>query len=352
MANENSRNIESARGNPGESHVHRLVLGEVEVLRVVEWQGPFAPARTLVPRSSAEVWTDNADWLAPDHWDPATDRAVVALGTWVLRSGGRTVLVDTSVGEGRERPGMPGFHRRQGDYLGLLAGAGVRPQDVDVVVNTHVHADHVGGNTVAVEGGWAPAFPNARYLVPAADDFHFGPRNGYGNGVTEDDRLVYEDSIAPLHRAGQVVLWSDAHRIDDHLTLEPAPGHTPGSSVLRLASGDDRAVFVGDLLHSPVQILHPHWNSCFCLDPAQAAAGRRRILDRAAANRELVLPAHFGGPGAVQVHKRAGTFTLTPYPAATPGGGGAARNSVTARANSRHRAMPITTQPVGKDHSR
>ncbi|MEV6954632.1 MBL fold metallo-hydrolase [Streptomyces sp. NPDC051183] len=287
-----------------------IMLGDVEVIRVVEWQGEFAPARGLVPESGAEVWKGNEDWLAPDHWDADSDRAVMALQTWVLRSGGRTVLVDTGVGNGRERPGSPQFHHWQGDFLGALARAGVRPQDVDVVINTHVHGDHVGWNTTGVDGGWEPTFPNAQYLIPAADDFHFGPSNAYGNGVREDDRLIYEDSIAPVHRAGQAVLWDGAHRIDEHLTLESAPGHTPGSSVLRLTSGGDRAVFVGDLLHSPVQILTPACNSCFCMDAERAVASRRRILERAAAERELVIPAHFGGAGAVEVRQEGTGFTL------------------------------------------
>lgn len=287
-----------------------IVLGEVEVIRVVEWQGAFGPASGLVPESGPEVWKGNENWLAPDHWEPDGDRAVVALQTWVLRSGGRTVLVDTGVGNGRERPGSPRFHHWQGDFLGGLARVGVQPDDVDVVVNTHVHGDHVGWNTVGVDGGWEPAFPNAQYLIPAADDFHFGPDNAYGNGLREDDRLIYEDSIAPVHRAGQAVLWDGAHRIDEHLTLESAPGHTPGSSVLRLASGGDRAVFVGDLLHSPVQILEPSCNSCFCLDAEQAVASRRRILERAAAERELIIPAHFGGAGAVEVRQEGDGFAL------------------------------------------
>ncbi|MEU9418910.1 MBL fold metallo-hydrolase [Streptomyces sp. NPDC048272] len=287
-----------------------MVLGDVEVLRVVEWQGAFASAHDVVPASGTEVWEENAHWLAPDHWDPATDRVTVALQTWVLRSAGRTVLVDTGVGGGRERPGAPAFHHRQDDLLGALARAGVRPQDVDVVVNTHVHADHVGGNTVDAAGEWAPAFPNARYLVPAADDFHFGPDNAYARGLRADDRLIYEDSIAPLHRSGQAVLWEGSHRIDENLVLEPAPGHTPGSCVLRLASGRDRAVFVGDLLHSPVQILDPSWNSCFCMDAGQAATSRRRILEQAADRNELVVPAHFGGGGAVEVRRRGAGFTL------------------------------------------
>ncbi|MEV7419973.1 MBL fold metallo-hydrolase [Streptomyces sp. NPDC089919] len=291
-----------------------ITLGDVEVIRVVEWQGAFIPARGIVPDSAPETWQDNADWLAPDHWQPESDAAVVALQTWVLRSGGRTVLVDTGVGNGRERPGSPRFHHWQGDFLGPLAQAGIRPEDVDVVVNTHIHGDHVGWNTVDSDGRWVPTFPNATYLIPEADDFHFGPRNAYGRGLREDDRLIYEDSIAPVHQAGQAVLWEGAHRIDENLLLESAPGHTPGSSVLRLASGGDRAVFVGDLLHSPVQILRPDCNSCFCMDAGQAVASRRRILERAAAERELVVPAHFGGAGAVEVRREGPDFTLGRWP--------------------------------------
>lgn len=136
-----------------------IVLGDVEVIRVVEWQGAFASALDVVPDSGTEVWKDNADWLSPDHWDPGTDRVTVALQTWVLRSAGRTILVDTGVGSMRERPGAPAFHHRQDDFLGALAHAGVRPQDVDLVVNTHVHADHVGGNTVDAAGSGSRPSP-------------------------------------------------------------------------------------------------------------------------------------------------------------------------------------------------
>ncbi|MFF3843379.1 MBL fold metallo-hydrolase [Streptomyces sp. NPDC001930] len=302
-----------------QENAQRTVVGDVEVIRVVEWQGPFAAAGELVPSAGEETWKDNEDWLAPDHWDPESDRAVMALQTWVLRSGGRTILVDTGVGNGRERPGSPQFHHWQGDFLGLLERAGVRPEDVDVVVNTHLHADHVGWNTRAADdteghggggGEWVPTFPRAEYLVPAADDAHFGPDNAYGGGRSQSDRFVYEDSVAPLHRAGQVVLWDGVHRIDEHLTLESAPGHTPGSAVLRLASAGERAVFVGDLLHSPVQILDPAHNSCFCLDARGASASRRRILERAADERELVVPAHFGGSGVAEVRREGSGFGL------------------------------------------
>ncbi|MFJ1456683.1 MBL fold metallo-hydrolase [Nocardia sp. N2S4-5] len=283
-----------------------MVLGDVEIFRVVEWQGTLMPGPELLPGTTDRTWRENADWLAPEHWEPGTGLVVGAIQTWVLRSGGRTILVDTGVGNGRERPSRALFHRRQGDFLDRLTRAGVHPHEVDVVVNTHVHGDHVGWNTHDVDGEWTPTFPHAQYLIPAADDAYYGPAGGYAGGRRPDDRLLYEDSIAPIHRAGLAVRWDDSYRIDDNLILESAPGHTPGSSVLHLTSGADRAIFVGDLVHSPMQLLDPSRSSCLCVDPRQAAATRRRVLERAADQRQLVIPAHFAGPGAVEI-RRAGT---------------------------------------------
>ncbi|WP_067670379.1 MBL fold metallo-hydrolase [Nocardia miyunensis] len=287
-----------------------IVLGDVEIFRVIEWRGPLMPGPDLLPDTTERTWRDNAEWLAPDHWDPGTELTVAAVQTWVLRSGGRTILIDTGVGNDRERPSRELFNRRHTDFPDRLERAGVRPEEVDIVVNTHLHGDHVGWNTHDVHGEWAPAFPNARYLIPAADEAYFGPGNNYASGHRPDDRLLYEDSIAPVHRAGQSVLWEDSYRIDENLTLEPAPGHTPGSSVVRLASGADRAVFVGDMVHSPLQLLNPSCSSCLCLDPREAAITRRRVVERAADERELVIPAHLGGSGAVEVRRAGGGFVL------------------------------------------
>jgi glyoxylase-like metal-dependent hydrolase (beta-lactamase superfamily II) len=300
--------------------VQSIVLGDVEVIRAIEWYEPFLPTAEFLPDVAPEIWTHNADWLAPDHWQPDADRTVIALQTWILRSGGRTVLVDTGAGSDRDRPGMaPYFDRRVSNLLDVLAVAGIAPPDVDLVVNTHLHVDHVGGNTIDGGGQWVPAFPNAQYLIPAADDAHYGPDNTGGAGLQEVDRLIYEDSVAPIHQAGQAVLWDGVYRIDEHLTLESAPGHTPGASVLRLASGSDRAVFAGDILHSPVQIIDPCCNSASCYVPEQAAASRRRILERAADERELLIPAHFGGAGALEVRRSNGGFALGPWASFSPG---------------------------------
>ncbi|MGI6875997.1 MBL fold metallo-hydrolase [Amycolatopsis sp. 3B14] len=294
-----------------------FTIGAVEVTKVPEWTGEIAPARFIIPDSAPEIWRDNESWLAPDHWNPDTGAYRGAVQTWVLRSEGKTVLVDTGVGNGRDRPQIPLFDHLDTDFLDRLAAAGVRPDDVDVVVNTHIHYDHVGWNTLGGEQGWEATFPNATYLIPAVDARYFAPKNAGRRPAPRDDYerlrrkgslLVYADSIAPV--LGRATLWEDSYRVDGNLTLEAAPGHTPGSSVLRVRSGGDKAVFVGDILHSPVQILEPTCNSCFCEDREQAAATRRRLLEQAADEVEIVIPAHFAGAGAAEVKRDGNRFRI------------------------------------------
>ena len=229
--------------------------------------------------------------------------------TWLLRSEGRTILVDTGIGNDKARPAVPAWDHLLLDYLGNLQRAGVRPEDVDLVVNTHLHLDHVGWNTRLDDGTWVPTFPNATYLMPKADFEFWNPANNPNitGGVNEN---VFEDSIVPVHAAGQVRLWEGSHTIDANLCLEAAPGHTPGSSVLKLNSGSDQALFAGDLLHTPLQVMEPDHNSCFCEDPAGARATRRKLLGWAADTNALVLPAHFSGHSALEVTRDADTFAI------------------------------------------
>ncbi|MBZ6208324.1 MBL fold metallo-hydrolase [Streptomyces olivaceus] len=301
-----------------------ITLGDVEITRVIEWSGPIRTARFIVPDSDEETWRRNREWLEPDFWTPADDAYRCHIQTWVLRSEGKTILLDTGVGNGRERPQVPQFAGLQTDFLARLRAAGVAPEDVDLVVNTHIHYDHVGWNTESRDGEWVPTFPNATYLIPHADNLYFDPEGARRSRAPRDEhervrwegsKLVFNDSIAPIHRAGQAVLWEGAHRIDGNLRLEAAPGHTPGSSVVTLRSGTDRAVFVGDLVHSPVQVLEPRWNSCFCDDPQLAARTRASYLSRAAELRELVVPAHWPGHGAAEVRHEGDGFALTEWAA-------------------------------------
>ncbi|MFJ2755436.1 MBL fold metallo-hydrolase [Nocardioides sp. NPDC087217] len=289
--------------------MEQINLGDVTITRVWEYYGPVEMTPdTFFPEIPKEVWDDGASWLTPFFLDPETNIVNSAIQTWLLRSEGKTILVDTGVGNHKERPYSPVWSHLETDFLANLARAGVAPEDVDIVINTHLHVDHVGWNTYLDGRHWVPTFPNATYLM-SKDDFDFwNPENGHKPLLGRGNQNVFEDSVAPVHAAGQTQLWENNYQITADLRLDAAPGHTPGSSVLTLASGSDRAVFVGDLLHSPVQILEPDTNSCFCEDPAGARATRHKLLGWAADNNALVIPAHLGGHGAVEVVRDGSKF--------------------------------------------
>jgi len=184
------------------------------------------------------------------------------------------------------------------------------------VMCTHLHHDHVGWNTQLRDGSWVPTFPNARYVMPEADYRFFDPDNA-GNWPaprTESDaarqagwRIVWEDSVFPVR--DQVELWSDEHGLSESLRLRPAPGHTPGSSVLWLDAGKP-AVFVGDLTHCPIQLHRPADPCAFDEDFAAAAVTRKRVLTEAARRRASVIPAHYPGHDGATVVARGDAFMV------------------------------------------
>ena len=143
--------------------IKTIEIGAVTVTRVMEWEGLFAPGTELIPDSDDRFWESERALLAPDHWEPADRMVRACLQTFVLQSEGRTILVDTGAGNHKERPYLPVFGHLETDFLDRLAAAGFRPEDIDLVINTHVHVDHVGWNTYLHDREWVPTFPNARY---------------------------------------------------------------------------------------------------------------------------------------------------------------------------------------------
>ena len=281
----------------------RVELGTAALTRVVEWQVDELPV-TLFPQTPPSAWHELAVDYTPTFWDGELWR--IAIQTWVIEVDGLTVLVDTGVGNDRDRPAMPPIDHLNTNFLGALQRAGVAPEAVDVVVNTHVHSDHVGWNTKRDGDSWVPTFPNARYLIPEADYRFFHPDNAEAGPAA---RTVFEDSILPVDEAGQIELWSDDHQISETLRLRPAPGHTPGSSVLWLDAGRP-AVFVGDLTHSPLQLHRPSDPCAFDEDLEAAAATRKRVLTEATRRRAVVIPAHYPGHGGVTVVARGDSFMV------------------------------------------
>ncbi|WP_431039191.1 MBL fold metallo-hydrolase [Streptomyces sp. P6-2-1] len=265
------------------------------------------------PGSTPEEWHRHRELLSPHHWDPETDLTRAATQSWVLRSEGRTIVVDTGAGNDKYRPLQPIWSYLKTGYLANLAAVGIAPEDVDLVVNTHLHDDHVGWNTRLEGRDWVPTFPHATYLMPRADFAYWQPENLHRTMFGRGNQNVFEDSVEPVARAGLVELWDESYVIDAHLRLEAAPGHTPGASVIHLESGGDRAIFAGDLLHGAIQVREPHINSCFEEDEEAARASRARMFARAADTGALVLPAHVPGHGAFELRRTAGGFDIAAW---------------------------------------
>ncbi|MCE3284378.1 MAG: fold metallo-hydrolase [Steroidobacteraceae bacterium] len=289
-----------------------LRVGDVRVHHVEEWQGNFpmppsaffqgydeATFRAIVPDLTPAYYRDDADCL------------YAFLQSWVLQVDGLTVLYDTGAGNAKERPGIPLFGGLETPFLDRLAAAGFGPRDIDVVVCSHLHIDHVGWNTHLHEGRWLPTFPNARYLFSAIERDYWDPR-GPGPrptpGGAHVNTNVFEDSVQPLLDAGVATLVDGGHRVSESITLELGPGHTPGHLIMDVRSRGESALFVGDILHHPVQVHRPDWNSPFCEDQEQARRTRRRVLELAAEREALLVPAHFGGEHCCRVRRDADTF--------------------------------------------
>ena len=272
-----------------------LHLGDVTIDRLVETEGPGYEVDFFFPDATVEAFEDHAAWLSPHFWDREAKAYLRAVQSFVVRTPHHTVLVDACVGHMKQRPSTPHWHMQPSTWLDQLTSLGVRPEDVDYVMCTHLHADHVGWNTRLENGRWVPTFPNARYVFHKAEVEHWGSRPPSDGGMGTED-ACYEDSVLPVIKAGQADIVTNDFAIDDAFTLLPTPGHTPGHCCVNLRAGGHHAVLSGDVLHHPVQVALPEWNSRFCIDGDLSRATRRKFVDDHADTGALILAAHFASP--------------------------------------------------------
>jgi glyoxylase-like metal-dependent hydrolase (beta-lactamase superfamily II) len=259
-------------------------VGAVEIVSLLDATVlAGGPATDGFPGGAAEVWAE-ARRRHPSVFDG--DRWRLPVRCTLLRSGGRTILVDTGVGP-QSAPAFA-WSETRGGLPDELAAAGVAPADVEVVVITHVHDDHLGWNVV--EGSADPLFANARYLVHRAD------WELMSSSQDEEDREIFHTALAPLERANVIELSGERAALADGLLLVHAPGHTPGHQVVLVDSQGERAIVTGDLVNHPVQLLQPGVNGTTDLEPERAAATRGAFLDRIEREGRLVVPTHLPEP--------------------------------------------------------
>ncbi len=275
--------------------MNRWKIGEVSITRVIESEAPW-DGTLLLPEATAANVRKERDWLHPTFTDDA-GWLRMSIHAFVIESRGKRIVVDTCIGNDKERP-IPEWNRKQWPFLANLEQAGYPRESVDLVLCTHLHVDHVGWNTMLRGGTWVPTFPNATYLIGGTEwDFFSTAEEPFLKGPVDD-------SVRPVVAAGMSQLVDDAHRITDEVWLESTPGHTPGHFSVRISSRGEEAVITGDLMHHPILCRYPEWDNKFDYDGPRAKKTRRAFCERYADSGVLVLGTHFATPSAGRIRKQ------------------------------------------------
>ncbi len=278
-------------------------IGKAIVKRVEESLGPGAPPDVLFPEFDQGKFDPHKDWMIPNHLEAESGCLMISSASWYVETQSSKIIIDTCVGNCKDRPGYPPFANLETDYLANLKAAGIDREEIDYVLMTHLHIDHVGWNTTLEDGKWVPTFPNAKYVFSEIDLATWDPANG---PLPNDANLgVFEDSIQPVIDAGLALTWKEKLKLDPEVTAYLTPGHSPGHCAINLTSEGQTALFSGDIMHSPIQVIFPEWNSLFCEDRVLAEETRRKILAECAQKGYLLMPAHWGKPHAAYVKKNA-----------------------------------------------
>lgn len=277
-----------------------LRVGSVEIRRIVESEGAMMKLSWFfIDGASGASLPDDAveahrDWL--DRWALAADGTMVlSVQTLLVRTRRHLILVDTCSGTGPRGNG-PSDDLSTVPYFQKLRAAGVKPEDVDFVLCTHLHSDHIGWNTLKRDGRLVPTFPRAKYLFDRREWSFWSARKEADFGYEP-----VRDRVRPIVDAGNALLVDPPHEIDEEARIEPIYGHTPGQVALHISSGGREAVIAGDLMHHPIQCSEPGWDSKYSIDPKVSTATRRSFLERHAGSDTLVVPAHFPAPGAGRI---------------------------------------------------
>lgn len=275
--------------------VHRV--GEAVVTRIAE-TGFSLPPDVLYPDWDAASGMVLAQRFAPATFDAREGNVFLQTHLWVVDVFGMTVVIDTGIGNGKSRPFSKLFDALDNPVPERLQAAGIRREQVDHVLLTHLHVDHVGWNTHWRDGAWRPGFPNATYVFSQGELDYFARPEGAAR------RMVFEDSVLPVIEAKQARVIADAgEEIVPGIRFLPAPGHSSGHMAIEITSQGQTMLFCGDVMHSPLQVYRPAWNSMFCQDAEKAAASRDWLLDHAARTGATLFPAHFPETSAGRVSK-------------------------------------------------
>ena len=275
-------------------HMRSWQIGDVTVTRFVElWKFTDHINMTIADATPDEVIAMR--WLHPHYATPEGEQIMNFQG-FIVQTPTMNVMLDTCIGNGRDR-GYEVFCNLNSSFFDDLASLGLTPDDIDVVMCTHLHFDHVGWNTYWDGERWAPTFPKARYLFGKAEFAAWEELRTHEDHGLHDVRHL-ADSVDPIMKAGLAELIDNDHRISDELFVEPSHGHTPGHVHLCIESRGERGVITGDLMHHPIQCALPSRPARFDMDTAAGQKTRTGFVDKYKDSGVLVIGAHFADPTA------------------------------------------------------
>ena len=271
-----------------------LSVGNVEIIGITDIEVDFPlPLTEVFPNVPLEAWSPYQQrypevFPRPDVWHPH-------FGGFLLRSQGRTILVDTGMGSRTTNPGAVEMFTGgvDGQLLEELQTIEAPPENIDTVFFTHLHPDHVGWNLRRGDGGVQATFPNARYVTHEADWNAFKQSEVQANFPFP----FWDETLGPLEHLGVLDLLTGEHALTGEITAIPTPGHTPGSMSLNIVSAGERALIIGDVVTNPAQVTETDWVFAFDMEPDQAVLTRKQMIDRAEADDALLIACHFPHPG-------------------------------------------------------
>ncbi len=255
----------------------RMSVGNAELVGILDMIPPSRDPTAFFPETTPEAWAPYANDILEEG------RLQLYFGCFFVRTSDKCVLVDTGMGPGPH----PDRENRTGDLINQLKGQGLEPEEVDIVVHTHLHPDHVGWNLRFEDGKAIPYFPNAEYLVPQKDWDHF----------TDPENLksapYVRDYVMPLEKLGNMKLMDGEAIVTDEISTLPTPGHTPGHQVILIASGGEKAMVVGDVLHTMAQVYEPDWCARVDINKDDSRRSREAVLSKAENEGYTIAAGHF-----------------------------------------------------------
>ena len=284
----------------------QITLGDTTIDRIVEQEGPFFDVLTFFPALTKELLDENRAWLQPRFVD-SKDRLMLCIQSYLLRTPHHTVLIDTCVGNHKPRPARPFWHMLQtARFERALAATGVGVGDIDFVMCTHLHVDHVGWNTRLENGRWVPTFPNARYIFADRELAYWEQRRQVDAAACP----WITDSVLPIVAANRADIVKHDYVFNDIVRLLPTPGHSIDHYSVHVGKSGADAVITGDMIHSPLQARYPELGMMSDYDSRQAGLSRRELFGRFCDTSTLLCTAHFPSPSTGHVVRRRDAFDI------------------------------------------